>query len=107
LQGGSYAQTDQADEQRPAAGGIRLEGVIDLVAGVVGVPAEQLREAMAQPAEAARSMIMMLAVIVAVVVTVTRLAGASTVVGMAHLAIGFVDGMPSLYITCADVHMCS
>jgi hypothetical protein len=62
---------------------------------------------MAQPAEAACWMIMMLAVIVAVVVTVTRLAGASTVVGMAHLAIGFVDGMPSLYITCADVHMCS
>jgi hypothetical protein len=26
---------------------------------------------------------------------------------MAHLAIGFADGMPPLYITCADVHMCS
>jgi hypothetical protein len=51
-------------------------------------------------------MIMMLAVIVAVVVTVTRLTGASNVVGMVHLAIGFADGMPTLYITCADVHMC-
>jgi len=46
-------------------------------------------------------------VIVAVVVTVTRLAGASNVVGVAHLALGFADGMRSPYITCADVHMCS
>ena len=46
---GGDRQADQADQQRPPAGGVGLERVVDLVGGVVGVPAEHLGRAVTQP----------------------------------------------------------
>jgi hypothetical protein len=71
------------------------------------VSADQLRERMAYPVEATRSMMMVVIAAVVMVVAMSMIASGSVVlVSMAHGMDG-VKREPSLYDICAYVNICS
>jgi hypothetical protein len=70
LQRRGQPEPGQADQQRPPAGGVRLQRVVDLVGGVMAVPAEDLRQSMPQPPYQSRVVVVTVVVLVVLVVRV-------------------------------------
>jgi hypothetical protein len=63
LDEGGYSEPGQADQQGPSAGLVRLEGVVDLVRGVVGVPTDHLRKSVPQSTPPARQVFIVLVLV--------------------------------------------
>ena len=87
LQNGGDTQAHQADEQRSAPGRVGLHGAVDLVAGIVGVTAHHLRQAMTHAAGPSSAVIVVVINIVVVMVTMIVIVIATLVVGVVAIMV--------------------